>query len=444
MAVTFSSIRDSIPSAPGVYFFKGPASEVLYVGKAANLKARVRSYFSKSVDLPPAKHRMIREAADITWIETESEVEALIREATLIKRHHPKYNVILRDDKNYSYVAFTHEPFPRVYVTHQPTARKTRELYIGPFTDGYAVKRILRSLRRTFPYCTCTQQHTRPCQNAELGLCMSICCLKTKFSEVPLPKIDGSGTSENYKRYRKNISALKNILRGNHARLKGTLTREMQKASKARDFETATHARDQLYALERIFAHRAVIRKEYGVENQKGLHELRILLKLPRAITRIEGYDISNIQGTLPVGSMVVFVHGMSDKNEYRKFKIKTVQGANDPAMIREVITRRLSHLDWRLPDIMLIDGGRTQLNAALAAQRASLQSETKHIVIMAIAKREEELYLAHTKTPLSLKKMPVSLLHLLQQIRNEAHRFAIGFYRKRHRATVAPNSAGT
>lgn len=439
MAVTFSSIRDTIPSTPGVYFFNSPENEVLYVGKAANLKARVRSYFSKHVDLSPAKRRMVREATSITWQEADSEIDALIREASLIKRYHPRYNIILRDDKNYSFVAFTKEPFPRVYITHQPREHSSKETYIGPFTDGYAVKRLLRTLRRTFPYCTCTQQHTRPCQNAELGLCATVCCLKNQYSEVSTV---GSRTSEYHQTYKKNIYAIKNILRGKHAHLKATLTREMKHASTAQHFEVATQIRDQLYALESIFAHREIIRKEYGVENQKGLHALRMLLALPRAITRIEGYDISNIQGVLPVGSMVVFTNGMSNKQEYRKFKIKTVTGANDPAMIHEVIARRLAHADWPLPDIALIDGGRTQLNAALAAQHASSRPEAHNIIFMAIAKREEELYLAHKKTPLALKTMPVSLLHLIQQIRNEAHRFAIGFYRKRHRATVAPNSA--
>ena len=440
MTVSYSSIRDTIPSTPGVYFFNGPAEEVLYVGKAANLKVRLRSYFSKGIDLSPAKRRMVRQAVSVTWQETESEIDALIREASLIKHHHPRYNIILRDDKNYSFVAFTKEPFPRVYITHQPVEHGAQETYIGPFTDGYAVKRLLRTLRRSFPYCTCAQQHTRACQNAELRLCMNFCCLKNQQSEVGLPII-GSPTSDCYKKYRKNIAAIKTILRGKHTRLKAALMREMSHASKTQDFEAAGQARDQLYALQRIFAHREVIKKEYRVENQKGLHALRTLLKLPRAITRIEGYDISNIQGVLPVGSMVVFTNGMSNKQEYRKFKIKSVRGANDPAMIREIITRRLAHADWPLPDIMLIDGGKTQLNAALAAQRASSRHETQNITIMAIAKREEELYLVHKKTPLALKTMPVSLLHLLQQVRNEAHRFAIGFYRKRHRATVAPNS---
>ncbi len=213
----------------------------------------------------------------------------------------------------------------------------------------------------------------------------------------------------------------------------------MKRASNAQSFERASCLRDQVHALDRIFAHRTAIRKEYGIENQKALHELRLLLKLPHTPHRIEGYDISNIQGMLPVGSMVVFTDGMSDKNEYRRFKIRTIHGANDPAMLREVLTRRLKRTDWPLPQIMLIDGGRPQLSAALATQRSSSRPEVKRIVVIAMAKREEELYLPAQHTPLKLKEMPTALLYLLQQIRNEAHRFAITFYRKRHRKSIAP-----
>ena len=432
MAIDFSNLKPTIPSTPGVYFFRGERGKVLYVGKAVNLRQRLSSYFVKSAGLTPAKKEMLERARTITWQEADSDIDALLQEASYIKKHRPPYNVMLRDDKYYSFVEITKEQFPRIFVVHRPTLfvkeqkkSSTKSECIGPFTNGYDLKKILRSLRKIFPYCTCKNNHARRCQSAQLGLCAGICCLK-----------DYTPSKKEIATYQKNIRYIRNVLSGRQKQLMKTLERQMQTASDQKQFEDAAHARDQLRRLLRIFAHNRVIKKEYSVENQKGLYELRILLTLEETPERIEGYDISNIQGTFAVGSMVVFTGGMPDKSEYRKFRIKTVEGANDPAMMREVLSRRLAHTEWARPDIILIDGGPTQLNAARKAYEESPLAEHP-IIILSIAKREEELYIPGQKMPVPLQQMPTSLLYLLQQIRNESHRFAIAYYRKKHRDSL-------
>lgn len=437
MPILFSAIRETISHRPGVYFFLDAKGYILYIGKAANLHARLSSYFLKSTFLETAKQDMLRKAEHITWHETDTEIEALLLETALIKKHLPPYNIVMRDDKQYLFVCFTKEQFPRVVFTHQPVSlvarnlkhetqekRKERSIeYMGPFTESGAIKKLLRSLRKVFPYCTCKTNHNRICQHGELGLCMKICCQKNY-----------TAAKEEQTTYARNIHFLKNVLQGKQKQLLGQFRIQMNRTSKRREFETAAHLRNYVYALEHVFSHQAPLKKDYISENQKGLHELRLLLKLSAYPTRIEGYDISNIQGAHAVGSMVVFTDGIADKNAYRKFRIRTVRCANDTAMLREVLLRRLGHTEWPLPDIMLIDGGRGQLNAALIAARSLHNESVKKIRIVSIAKREEELYIPEHKTPFKLKEMPTALLYLIQQIRNEAHRFAISYYRKRHR----------
>lgn len=436
MPIDISKKRGHLPSRPGIYFFKNPQGKTLYIGKANNLKQRVSSYFQGSTLHTPAKIKMLQEAADIVWQETESEIEALITEAFLIKRHRPRYNILMRDDKNYYFAAFTKDTFPRIFLTHQPfsefqnlknsakgrTPFSGKIDYIGPFTEGASIRSVLRALRRIFPYCTCTQKHPRYCQNSSMNLCIGDCCIKNP--ERP---------EESKKQYRKNIANIKKILQGKQRVLLKELEQEMEQAGESHDFELAARVRDQIRGLERIFAHSRVIKMDMAGQNQKALVELQMLLRLPELPERIEGYDISNIQGKYAVGSMVVFENGVSNKDEYRKFKIKTISGANDPDMIHEILTRRFRHPEWPLPNIILIDGGRSQLNAALRAKKEAAANLERDIRIISLAKRDEELYLPRRARPLKLHAMPTHLLHLMQQVRDEAHRFAINYYRKLH-----------
>ena len=414
MSVSFLSLRNTIPYTPGVYFFRDARNHILYIGKAANLRARLSSYFLKSAALEAAKRGMLREAEHVTWQTTATEIEALLLETTLIKKHRPRFNVVMRDDKQYLFAGFTKETFPRIIYTHQPihqAVSKKNIVYAGPFTESGAIKKLLRTLRRSFPYCTCKRAHTAPCQQAELGLCFGFCC-KKNYTALP----------EERAVYQKNVRFLKHVLQGKQKQLLQRLRAEMNSASKRKEFEIASGFRDQTYALERIFAHKAPLKKEYATENQKGLHELRLLLHLPSYPKRIEGYDISNIQGTHAVGSLVVFTDGAVDKNEYRKFRIRTIKGANDTAMLREVLTRRLAHADWPLPDVILIDGGKTHLTAV----KRVLGEQNLSLPIVAVAKGPQRNRLDLTfEGPQLLDE-----LNLIRAIRDEAHRFAITFQR--------------
>jgi len=465
MAVSIEKKRAGLPQRPGVYFFKAAGGKILYIGKARNLKARVNSYFASYRNIGAAKEKMLREAMILDWRETGSEIEALILEATLIKRHAPAYNILMRDDKNYTFVGFTKEVFPHIVITHQPIpkirstkheARKRSKLvsdfgfryssftYLGPFTDSASVRYVLRALRRAFPYCTCKGLHKRTCQQASLGLCLGICCLDvSRSSEILQHEYSPERVRILAAAYKHNIKTIRAILQGKHKRILTRLRREMDTASKARQFEKAAEKRNQIWSLERIFAHSSYISKEQSVENEKGARYLGRILGRKDPIERIEGYDISNILGTDAVGSMAVFTGGRVDKAEYRKFKIKTVRGANDPAMMHEVLLRRFRNTGWRYPEVILIDGGPTQLNAALKARsEAGLNLETPRetqkylgrIHIISVAKREEELYLPNKKEPIKLKALPSPLLHLIQQIRDEAHRFAVNYHRRLHR----------
>lgn len=423
-----------IPTKSGIYFFsaggglafdgKNTAQKPLYIGKAGNLKKRLASYWLKNAS--SKTQRLVREAGSLAWQETDSEIEALILEARLIKQHRPKYNILMRDDKNYFFVGITREEFPRIFMTHQPSQKsqilnlksqkhksKIKNSHVGPFTSGSALKITLRLLRRIFPYCTCKTAHKRRCLNAEIGRCPGYCCDKRK-----------TPNAERQKEYKNNIRNIIAVLQGRQPKLLAELKKRMREKSRKQKYEQAALLRDQITGLEDVFAHRNVLELPRAKSNWPGLDQkLRILLKTIKPIERIEGYDISNISGTDATGSMAVFTNGKPDKKEYRTFRIKTVQGANDPAMISEIIMRRLRHPEWRYPDIMVIDGGRGQFNAALSQLTTyNLQLTTR---LTALAKREEELYTENKKIPIPLKTIDRDILHLFQAIRNEAHRFA-------------------
>ncbi|MBI2023854.1 GIY-YIG nuclease family protein [Candidatus Giovannonibacteria bacterium] len=398
------------PSGAGIYFFRDSRGRIIYVGKAQNLKLRLLSY----ADFGRAeirKHKMLKEAMTIEWHELSSDIEALIEEAIAIKQHRPRYNIVFRDDKQYFFVGFSRGRFPRIILTHQ----RIKEFdLIGPFTDGGSLKSVLGSLRRIFPYCICKEKHKRPCVRSEIGRCLEICCLKNPPENDQREKI-----------YKKNIRAIKNVLRGKRQDVLKSLEREMKEFSKKQNFEEAKKRHDQIHALENIFRHRHIIRRELNPERAKALLLAKDILGLPDIPIRIEGYDISNLQGTNAVGSMVVFEEGEPKKSDYRLFKIRLKNTPDDTAMHREVLSRRLKHEEWPLPDLILIDGGLGQWNAT----KKVLNNFELNTPLASLAKKEEELWLGKNKK-IQLKKMPVSLLHLFQHIRNESHRFAINFHR--------------
>jgi excinuclease ABC subunit C len=367
---------------------------------------------------------MIRDAQHLTYIEAESDIEALILESQLIKQKRPKFNIVLRDDKQYFYVAFTNDAFPRLFLTHQTSGRiKQRnhdvKEFIGPFTDGAALKATLKFLRNIFPYCTCTQKHHNFCLNYHIGKCIGYCCLV------------GDQPQEQKDRYAADIKALRDILNGKKSSLVKDLRKEMEQAGKDHDFEKAIELRNKIDKLERVFYNAQVI--QHSDLLRQHTSELQKKLKIKKPIIRIEGYDISNIQGTHATGSMVTFVHGLPDKNFYRKFNIKTVYGANDTAMLREIIERRFHHPEWPFPDLIIIDGGKGQVNSALA----TLKEMSIKIPLVGLSKDErhtgKQLVVPGRKTPILLHKLPEPDRNLVLAIDAEAHRFAINQYRHLH-----------
>ncbi len=404
------------PQSPGIYFFKNIQNDVIYIGKAANLRARLRSYAQGGW-----KDDMVREADTVEWKELSSDIEALIAESTFIKSHTPKYNLLMRDDKNYFFVAFSKDPFPRAYLTHQPDAERQSRA-IGPFTDGTAIKRVLMLLRRAFPYCTCAERpkHKRTCVNAQIGKCLGFCCI-----DMPL-------TAKNKRQYAENIIAIRKVLMGKTKTLARDLATQMARSAHARHYEEAQKLRDQITSLARIFAHQPFLQNDITAERERALRLLAELLHLKHSPLRIECFDISHHQGSSSVASMAVFTHGMPAKDQYRTFIIKTVKSVDDFASLAEVVGRRLRHDDWPRPDLIIVDGGKGQLNAVA-------KNAKKHrIPVASIAKREEELYVPDRRAPFALKTLPQPLFNLITALRDEAHRFAISLHRTRSRRLVA------
>ena len=407
------------PTEPGVYTFLGARGEILYIGKAANLRARVRSYFRDNANLEASKQKMVQEATSVTFEVAESPIAALILEAMLVKEKQPPYNVHLRDDKKYFYVGITQESAARVFLTHQPHAPGEAAEFIGPFTEGVAIKRTLKLLRRVFPYRT-HKGFPRKCLQFDMELC-------------PVPPGIDPPSSKTVTESRRNIRALKQILTGEAARVLRRLEREMKRAAKEQDYELAGKRRDEVRGLTRVLEHRNVLEDErrHDITIEDVPATIRRLLPNKDSLKRVEGYDIANLaEGKSATGSMVVFEQGVPVSDQYRQFKIKTVKGANDVAMLREVLGRR-SRNDWPLPDLILIDGGVPQVNAVikeLADWRERLGEAAPAIV--GLAKREESIVIHGRAKPLRLKKSDPFLL-MLMHVRDEAHRFARRYHHR-------------
>jgi excinuclease ABC subunit C len=415
-----------LPKNSGVYVFKKDR-DFLYIGKASNLKERVKNHFQQ----PTYRDGLfLDKIKKIGFIKTNSEIEALILEANLIKKYKPKYNVIWRDDKNYFYVGITKEEFPRIFITHQP---KLKINYIGPFVDGTSLKQTLKVLRKVFPYRSCKTLPKHPCLWYQLGCCPAPCLIKP---EIP-------GFKEKIKsESQRNAKNLIKILQGKRNQVLKNIKREMKKVSDLEDYEKAAKIRNQIGALEKILAHAKIFKTVDIKYQQRGNWQtiqkiFQKILKTRRVISRIEACDISNIQGQKATGSMITFVRGLPDKNFYRKFKIKITGKPNDIAMIKETLKRRLKHLEWGLPDLILIDGGISQLNAARESKTQNPKS--KKIPVIALAKKENRLFIEGQKRPILLKSLPREIFNLILQLRDEAHRFAISYHKKLREIDLLP-----
>ena len=409
----------ALPDQPGVYLFKDAEGRLLYVGKALSLRKRVASYV-RPVGLAPRVAQMMKRAAALETRRTTSEADALLLEAQLIKERKPYYNVAFRDDKTYPMLKVTHEAFPRLVVTRR--RKPDGAVYFGPYTEAGLMHEAVRFLRRVFPMRTCHTFPKTPCLEYHLGQCLAPCADYITAAT-----------------YRRIVDDLIAFLQGERDPLLQDLARRMRQAAHARRFEEAARLRDQIQALSSV-----IVAKEKSLAAGP-LEQLQAALKLPRLPRRIEAFDISNIFGDFAVGSMVVFTDGKPHKAHYRRFKIQTVQGIDDYRMMREVIRRRYSGSlappplgsgrasALPLPDLILVDGGKGQL-AAACEELAALKLDLPAI---GLAKRFEHIFLPGETSPVVL--LPTSpVLHLVQHIRDEAHRFAITYHRLlRHRAVV-------
>ncbi len=370
----------TLPRSPGVYFHKSASGEVIYVGKAAVLRNRVRQYFQDSRGRDNKTMALVAEIHDTDWIETESEVDALFLESEMIKRYMPRYNVLLRDDKSQTFVRIDMKSqWPVVSLTRNPADDGAD--YYGPFYNGFALKKALRHLRPIFPYLTRERRPGQSKLDEDLGL-------SPKVSDGPLA-------------YKANLRTLISYIKGNRKAIAAELERDMKTAAGRHEFERAAQLRNKLRAMQELQRRVMFGDKEFlAISKDRALADLTTLLGLAGAPTRIEGYDISHMSGRQVVASMVVFRNGVSDRAEYRKFKVS--EKNDDTGNMHDVIFRRLSerHIkSWGTPSLLLIDGGKGQLAAAIAARDA----RGVHVPIISIAKREEEILVHKTGSQVGL-----------------------------------------
>jgi len=419
-------IREQIrgfPTGPGLYFMKGPGDKVLYIGKAKNLRSRVMSYFQQSADLEcsrgPKIVEMINKVEGIDFIETANEVDAVLQEARLIKDIHPPYNTDLVDDKTFPYLEIvTSDDFPGVYITRKPMAKGSR--LFGPFASAKELRQVLVVLQKIFKFRTCKleikqkdskRRFFRPCLLYSIKQCTAACGAKIEKPE-----------------YRKIIQDLIRFLRSKRSTVLRQLRTRMAEASEKLQYEKAAILRDRIRLIERLDRRGTpddnVQPEVFAAEPAEALLELQNVLGAAEAIRIIEGIDIANISGAEAVGSVVKFIDGRPFKNGYRRFRIKTVHGIDDYAMIAEVVKRRYKYAlagEELWPDLVLIDGGLGHLHAA---QRAFESMKAPMPRIAAIAKKQEDIYLQQRPGPLKLGGDSAAR-KLLQYVRDEAHRFA-------------------
>lgn len=532
----FLKISSQIPTRPGIYQFKDAEGRILYVGKARNLYNRVSTYFNSGKNMPNKTRVMVKNARDVDFIIADSEHDALLLENTLVKEHQPRYNVMLKDGKSYTYICVKNERFPRVFFTRKVV--KDGSTYFGPYTSKYRAKIVLEMIKNLFPLRTCnfnlSEENIKKgkfkiCLEYHIGNCLGPC--------------EGLESEEDYMQ---KIAQVKNMLRGNFGDVLKHLKDQMQKNVENLDFEKAQELKEKVDAFEAyqskstvvsatikdvdvfsfdsnekwgyvnylkivdgavINTHTVELKKNltenkrdllaYAILNlrekfnsiapevivpfelyipgeeltvtvplrgdkkrlmemsQKNLkyyilqkqkireekkdressglrkvNQLKADLKLSELPVHMECFDNSNLQGSHPVASCVVFINGRPSKKDYRKYHIKTVEGPDDFASMEEVVYRRYSRLlreKSGLPQLVVIDGGKGQLNAAMKSiKKLGLQHT---IFVIGIAKRLEEIFVAGDPVPIFLDKRSESL-QVIQQIRNEAHRFAIGFHR--------------
>ena len=388
--------------SPGVYLMRDATGVVLYVGKAKNLRKRLLDYLR--ADLSSKTAALMQKVQDVELKLCASEDLALLLEASLIRRLKPRYNVSLRDDKSFPLVKISKGEFPAIYITRKKDDPGAS--YIGPYTNAKLLKNALKIIRRSFAYRSCKRMPKQSCVYSKINLCPACCLGKISVKE-----------------YARNIDSIILILSGETDLLIHNLTRKMQESSSAMDFEAAARLRDQITVLSESLGASG----SKGVNRKKESEDLKNRLGLSKLPVRIEGFDISNISGQLAVGSMVSFYNGAPDKNNYRRFRIRTVGGIDDYKMLAEIIRRRYTRIIKEggvFPDLLLIDGGKGQLQAVVK-QLAYLQIK---LPVISIAKKDERIYSSWKLSFLKfLEDTPA--INLIRRVRDEAHRFALAYH---------------
>ena len=420
------AIRDKIksfPAGPGLYFMKGSRDKVLYIGKAKNLRSRAASYFQQGSDLAVSRGPKITEMIDkvktVDFISTETEVDAMLQEARLIKDVRPPYNTDLVDDKTFPYLEIsTREEFQGVYITRKPRPKDSR--LFGPFASAKDLRGVFVELQKIFRFRSCNleireddpkRKFFRPCLLYSIKQCVGPCAARIDKAE-----------------YKKIIGDLVKFLRSKRSTVLRQLKKQMSEASEAFEYEKAGMLRDRMRLIDRLDRRGTpdedVQPEVFATDPAEALEKLQSLLQSPEPVRIIEGIDVANITGAESVGSLVKFIDGRPFKSGYRRFKIKTVKGIDDYRMIAEVVKRRYKYAlrgEELWPDLVLIDGGLGHLHAAEAAFREMDAPVPK---IASIAKKEEDIFLQRSSKPV---KLPANspARKLLQYVRDEAHRFA-------------------
>ena len=422
-----------IPSCSGSYQFCVQDGSIVYVGKAINLQKRIYSYWQRYQDLTPAKQQMIAEVVTIKWLETDSEIEALLLEANLIKKYQPKYNIVWRDDKRYQYIAISAGNFPRVYLT-----RKLEESgqFFGPFTSNQAARETLRIIRKIWPYRSCRNLPTKTCLYYRIGQCPGPC--QQLISAVDYQKIIQQIVLFLQGKKHSVIKKIQVELSGYQKQLAklNQPTKKQNASEEAAKFEYKISSLNwQLRQLEQVLASNHILGLEEKYAND--VVELAKLLGFTKPPQRIEGYDLSNLYNKQAVGSLVVFIDGEACPSEYKRFRLsgaETVSSLGDIALLREMLTRRLAHHDWPQPDLIVIDGAKAQANIA----RRLLDRAGWNIPVIGLGKDKglrsaramDKLFFPGQQQALQLS-LNNPALHLLKRVRDEAHRFAITYHRQ-------------
>jgi excinuclease ABC subunit C len=415
------SIVNNLASSPGVYLFKKDKT-ILYVGKSVNIRARVKSHI-ENAKLDHKEELIITESDSIETILTDSDFNAILLESELIQKYQPKYNLILKDDKSQLYIEVTKsEKYPKVILSRKP--KYTSEVYFGPFSSVKAADMLVREIRKIIPYCTQPKVTKHPCFYSKIGLC-DPCPNSIQYSVFSVQY-----KNELTKHYKKNIKIVINILKRKGEKILKEYYQKLKKLVETRKFEEAIEIRNKIQKLETLMFNQRFYDGYIGINYDNSVQSIELLCEVLRKVypditnlKRIECYDMSNLAQQQATASMVVFIDGRMDKTEYKRFKIKDLRLKTDTKYIEEIITRRFKN-KWENPQLLVIDGGKPQVNTVLRVLRG-MGNLRKKIPVIGIVKHPDRLIVGVDKLKTVYLTNDNPALNLVRAMRDEAHRFA-------------------